>query len=94
MTAVRVLTRVLPFLLEAYCDADSGEAIADVDRLFWSTPAADAEAEAGGGAGAGGEETALGPAIVSVAMRLLFARQLTVDVFSSSEPAVVAGASA
>lgn len=103
MTAVRVLTRMLPFLLEAYCDPDTGEVDADIERLFWSTPPpteADAEpaAQADGGVGEEGERVGeppsreippLGAAIVRVAMRLLFLRGLTVDVFSSREPTVV-----
>ncbi|CAM9744193.1 unnamed protein product, partial [Sphacelaria rigidula] len=93
MTAVRVLTRMLPFLLEAYCDPDTGEADADIERLFWSTSTATgadakAAAHADGGAGeerAGGGEPSstevppLGSAVVKVAMRLLFVRGLTVD---------------
>ena len=39
MTAVSVLTRVMPFLLESYVDAETGEVDADLERLFWSTEA-------------------------------------------------------
>lgn len=37
MTAVSVLTRVLPFLLEAYMNLETGEVDPDLDRMFWST---------------------------------------------------------
>ncbi|CAM9779787.1 unnamed protein product, partial [Hapterophycus canaliculatus] len=93
MTAVSVLTRVLPFLLEAYTDPETGEVDPALHRMFWSNKedvAATASAN-GAGAGAGKQQppaspgVALGSAMVSVAMRLLFTRQLTVDVYSSCE---------
>lgn len=39
MTAVSVLTRVLPFLLESYTDSDTEEVDPDLERMFWSTEA-------------------------------------------------------
>lgn len=100
MTAVSVLTRVLPFLLETYTDPETGEVDPAVHRMFWSKKEKEAQAagvEAGGEAGDGeqSEEAAaeaeaqasmvLGSAVVSVAMRLLFTRQLTVDVHSTCD---------
>ncbi|CAM9734928.1 unnamed protein product [Ascophyllum nodosum] len=94
MTAVSVLTRVMPFLLESYVDAETGEVDADLERLFWST-------EAPPGTKSKGEEgddqqyfylyttqatVPLGSALVSAAMRMLFVQQLTVDALSSCDP--------
>lgn len=39
MTAVRVLTRVLPFLLEDYRNHETGEVDPDLERLFWASEA-------------------------------------------------------
>eukprot|EP00904_Undaria_pinnatifida_P010228 jgi/Undpi1/6335/HiC_scaffold_20.g08818.m1 len=92
MTAVSVLTRVLPFLLESYANSETGEVDSLLERMFWSTealPSSEAEgrddkgAEDSSFAEASTPPVALGSALVSVAMRLLFTRQLTVDVFSS-----------
>lgn len=86
MTAVSVLTRVLPFLLEAYTDPETGEVDPALHRMFWSKKEAGA-----GGEGEGGEgdstpaAVSLGSAMVSATMRLLFTRQLTVDVYSSCD---------
>lgn len=100
ITAVSVLTRVLPFILEAYTDPETGEVDPALHSMFWSTeeePPSTAATATGDGAGAGagagaGEQqqqpdarVALGSAMVSATMRLLFTRQLTVDVYSSCE---------
>lgn len=94
MTTVSVLTRVLPFILEAYTDPETGQVDPALHRMFWETeeeppppPSAAATATGdGAGAGAGAEAgVALGSAMVSATMRLLFTRQLTVDVYSSCE---------
>lgn len=92
MTAVSVLTRVLPFLLEGYTDPETGEVDPALHRLFWSkqeAPAAAAAAGAGSEGEAGeekpGPSVSLGSAMVSASMRLLFTRQLTVDVYSSCD---------
>ncbi|CAM9839152.1 unnamed protein product [Scytosiphon promiscuus] len=92
MTAVSVLTRVMPFLLEAYTNPETGEVDPALHRMFWSekkeTSEAEAEAEAATGKTNGARtpaEAPLGSAMVSAAMRLLFTRQLTVDVYSSCE---------
>lgn len=93
MTAVSVLTRVLPFLLEAYTDPETGEVDPALNRMFWSKKEAGA-----GGEGEGGEgdstpaAVSLGSAMVSATMRLLFTRQLTVDVYSSCDAGGDAGA--
>lgn len=39
MTAVSVLTRVLPFLLESYANSETGEVDSLLERMFWSTEA-------------------------------------------------------
>lgn len=92
MTAVSVLTRTLPFLLEAYTDPETREVDPALHRMFWSKKEAAAGVAAATGTGSGGEvaeekptPAALGPAMVSAAMRLLFTRQLTVDVHSSCD---------
>ncbi|CAB1097581.1 unnamed protein product [Ectocarpus sp. CCAP 1310/34] len=96
MTAVSVLTRVLPFILEEYTDPETGEVDPALHSMFWSTeeePPSTTATATGDGAGAGAGEqqqqpdarVALGSAMVSATMRLLFTRQLTVDVYSSCE---------
>ncbi|CAN0104017.1 unnamed protein product, partial [Ectocarpus fasciculatus] len=37
MTTVSVLTRVLPFMLEAYTDPETGEVDPALHRMFWET---------------------------------------------------------
>ncbi|CAN0557651.1 unnamed protein product, partial [Ectocarpus sp. 12 AP-2014] len=56
MTAVSVLTRVLPFILEAYTDPETGEVDPALYSMFWSTeeePPSTAATATGDGAGAG-----------------------------------------
>lgn len=60
MTAISVLTRVLPFLLEAYRDSETGEVDPALDRMFWSVEEVLPTEASGGeggdtGAGAGGD---------------------------------------
>ncbi|CAM9796129.1 unnamed protein product, partial [Discosporangium mesarthrocarpum] len=99
LTVIRVLTRLLPFLLESYNDPETGAVDSDLDLLFWGNAGEGLGTGAGtedgaGGAGAGTEagvgemQGMLGTCLVRAVMKMLFIRQFTVDV-SAGDPVEV-----
>ena len=94
LNCVRVLTRILPFLLEK---GDLGDGDANVEHLCWgvgasppaeagsgSRPAAGGKGEGGGGGGGGDDDDGQEPLallVVHAAMHMLFLQQFTCDFY-------------